>query len=106
MAIDSGSGASDELIPKELHFNFTNPQLTTREAVKGEKIVAKNTGTTPDSKGYVKQTKAEPNVPTANNPKVLHCGNCGYEISKDEKAYVYNGQIVCSKCYLKLKQQP
>jgi len=32
LIVDCVSGASDELIPKEVHFNFVNPQFTTREA--------------------------------------------------------------------------
>lgn len=34
LIIDCVSGASDELIPKEVHFNFVSPELTTREATK------------------------------------------------------------------------
>lgn len=37
LIVDCVSGASDELIPKEVHFNFTNPALTTREATKIKK---------------------------------------------------------------------
>lgn len=106
LVVDCSSGASDELIPKEVHFNFVNPQLTTREAVKAEKMPTKNTETTPDSKSYAKQTQAEPNTPATKSLTVIKCENCGHEIGRLERAYVYNGHIVCSKCYLKLKQQP
>ncbi len=34
LAVDCASGASDELIPKTVHFNFVNPEFTTREATK------------------------------------------------------------------------
>lgn len=34
LIVDCASGASDELIPKEVHFNFVNPEFTTREATK------------------------------------------------------------------------
>ena len=34
LIVDCASGASDELIPKEVHFNFASPELTTREAIK------------------------------------------------------------------------
>lgn len=34
LIVDCSSGASDELIPKEVHFNFVNPEFTTREAIK------------------------------------------------------------------------
>jgi hypothetical protein len=34
LIVDCASGASDELIPKEAHFNFINPEFTTREAIK------------------------------------------------------------------------
>jgi hypothetical protein len=88
LVIDCSSGASDELIPKEIHFNFVNPQLTTREAVKAESPPTKT------------------DTPNNDNLKVLHCENCGREIGKLEKAYVYKGHIVCSGCYTKLKEQP
>ena len=37
LIVDCASGASDELIPKEAHFNFVNPEFTTREATKLKK---------------------------------------------------------------------
>jgi hypothetical protein len=106
LVVDCSSGSSDELIPKEVHFNFVNPQLTTREAVKVENITAKNTEIIPDSNNYLKQSQAKKHVPTNSDIKVLHCGNCGREIGKLEKAYVYKGHIVCADCYAKLKNQP
>lgn len=36
LIVDCVSGASDELIPKEVHFNFANPEFTTKEAVNGK----------------------------------------------------------------------
>ena len=53
LVVDCVSGASDELIPKEVHFNFVNPELTTREAVKakkGEKEEADTTQTAEETK--------------------------------------------------------
>jgi len=41
LIVDCSSGASDELIPKEVHFNFGNPQMTTREATKIENLSVK-----------------------------------------------------------------
>jgi hypothetical protein len=48
----------------------------------------------------------QPNAPITKSPTVIRCENCGHEIGKLEKAYVHEGHIVCSQCYLKLKQQP
>jgi len=106
LIVDCVSGASDELIPKEIHFNFVNPQLTTREAVKAEKSPTKNSQEIPYSASYKKQTQTEPNAPVTKSPTVIQCENCGHEIGKLERAYVHDGHIVCSQCYLKLKQQP
>jgi hypothetical protein len=103
LIVDCASGASDELIPKEVHFDFVNPQLTTREAVKEQKTVAKNTEKTPDPNSSKVLAQAEPNMPASSNIKVLHCGNCSREISKHETAYVCKGNIVCPECYAKLK---
>ncbi|MDD5326575.1 MAG: hypothetical protein PHY02_02030 [Phycisphaerae bacterium] len=36
LIVDCSSGASDELVPKEVHFNFINPESTTREAIKNK----------------------------------------------------------------------
>jgi|GEM_PF-2608810 predicted RNA-binding Zn-ribbon protein involved in translation (DUF1610 family) len=91
LIVDCVSGASDELIPKEIHFNFANPQLTTREATK---IKEKD------------KKAAELNAPITKSPTVIQCENCGHEIGRLEKAYLYEGHVVCSQCYLKLKQQP
>jgi hypothetical protein len=103
LIVDCASGASDELIPKEVHFDFANPQLTTREAVKAEKTVAKNTEKTPAPNSSKVLAQTEPNMPASSNIKVLHCGNCSREISKHETAYVCKGNIVCPECYAKLK---
>ncbi len=53
-----------------------------------------------------KQSQEQPNTSIISSPKVLHCANCGREVGKLEKAYVHEGHVVCSQCYLKLKQQP
>lgn len=37
LIVDCVSGASDELVPKKVHFSFVNPELTTKEAVKPKK---------------------------------------------------------------------
>lgn len=37
LIVDVVSGASDELIPKKVHFNFVSPELTTQEATKIKK---------------------------------------------------------------------
>ena len=60
----------------------------------------------PDSASYKKQTQTEPNAPITKSLTVIQCGNCGHEIGRLERAYVHEGHIVCSQCYLKLKQQP
>jgi predicted RNA-binding Zn-ribbon protein involved in translation (DUF1610 family) len=106
LIVDCVSGASDELIPKEIHFNFANPQLTTREAVKAEKSPTKNSQEIPDSASYKKQTQTEPNAPITKSLTVIQCENCGHEIGRLERAYVHDGHIVCSQCYLRLKPQP
>ena len=75
LIVDCVSGASDELIPKEVHFNFASPQLTTREAVKAEKAVAKNTEKIPDSASYNKQTPTEPNAAVTKSLTLIRCEN-------------------------------
>ena len=62
LAIDCASGASDELIPKEVHFNFLNPELTTKEAIKIENKEESPEESTPDSKKQAQEAKesAEP----------------------------------------------
>ncbi len=53
-----------------------------------------------------KQSQEQLNTPKTDSSMVLHCGNCGHEIGKLEKSYIYKGNIVCSECYTKLKNQP
>lgn len=48
-----------------------------------------------------KQTKEQNNAPSTSNMTVIKCEKCGHEIGKLEKAYVKEGRIVCSQCYLK-----
>jgi hypothetical protein len=64
LVVDCVSGSSDELIPKEVHFNFMNPQLTTYEAVKankeGEKAGEKGT---PDEESQAQKTEKETEAP-------------------------------------------
>jgi hypothetical protein len=45
-------------------------------------------------------------LPKEQTSSVLKCGNCGKEIGENKGAFVYKGQIVCSDCYAKLKNQP
>ncbi len=52
------------------------------------------------------QSSIEQNAPITSGLTIIKCENCGNEIGKLEKAYVYEGHVVCSQCYLKLKQQP
>lgn len=103
--VDVVSGASDELLPKEVHFDFVNPQMTTREAVKAEKSPAQKTDKTPEPTSYKKQAQAKTNVPINNNPQVLYCENCGRVINTYERGYEYKSRILCLGCYTKLKNQ-
>ncbi len=105
LVVDCVSGASDELIPKEIHFSFVSPQLTTREAVKAEKQPTKVAETKPVSESYAKETNSEPNVPVTKSMTVIKCEYCEHEIGKLEIAYVHEGHIVCSQCYSKRKKQ-
>jgi hypothetical protein len=52
------------------------------------------------------QSLKEQNAPITSGLTVINCENCGHEIGKLEKAYVYEGHVVCSQCFSKLKQQP
>lgn len=49
LIVDCVSGASDELIPKEVHFNFVSPELTTKEAtkIKNKELADKEADTSP-----------------------------------------------------------
>jgi hypothetical protein len=52
------------------------------------------------------KNQEKPNAPITKSPTVIQCDNCGCKIGKLERAYVYEGHIVCSQCYSKLKKQP
>ncbi|MHC4076529.1 MAG: hypothetical protein ACYSRZ_09005 [Planctomycetota bacterium] len=43
LIIDCVSGASDELVPKEVHFNFVSPELTTQTVAQKQKPMEKVT---------------------------------------------------------------
>jgi predicted RNA-binding Zn-ribbon protein involved in translation (DUF1610 family) len=53
-----------------------------------------------------KNSQEQSNTPITKSPTIIKCENCGHEIGRLEKAYVHDGHIVCSQCFLKLKQQP
>jgi formylmethanofuran dehydrogenase subunit E len=66
--------------------------------------------TSPEKKPVVQEKAEKPAVVassqvTSGSADVLKCGNCGHEIGKQEKAFVHKGQIMCSGCYEKLKNQ-
>lgn len=117
-AIDKSSGASDELVPKKVHFNFANPQLTTREAVKAkkkDKVAAEKPEPEPErTEKVVKKDKADviDNNSAAINERtiskdsavitVISCANCGEKIGRLEEPALFESDIVCAACYKRL----
>jgi hypothetical protein len=84
LIVDCSSGASDELIPKEVHFNFGNPQMTTREATKIEEKDKK---------------------PLREEPQFIGvCAQCGRHIGKDEIICMSGSKLFCPECFRKISK--
>ena len=100
----------NETHPSEIEFEiFRNGENITKKVKPQYSGTATDTGLTGERSQPPKtdqKNQEQPNAPVTKSLTVIQCETCGHKIGKLEKAYVHDGHIVCSQCFLKLKQQP
>ena len=99
--------AAQQPIDKQLSDMYSAfGKIEAEEKAKKKESSSDPTGESVQPTTTEQKNQEQSNEPIKKSPTVIKCETCGHEISRLEKAYVHDGHIVCSQCFLKLKQQP